>query len=166
MQTIIPLRLRDGIFQVSDSDRKIIFIRDTSFVDATQLALDIRGVKSIEGWKSSRLAQALYSCLEANNCNADFQHIAYFSHIFIHRSLAQHLIGWLNPKLNYAYCLLLQDIIINANKPIERNPPQVKYPQTHSFVLYLVDPQQKGLYNYYALECKTANFRHKSNQWL
>src|SRR5437773_8739360 len=85
-------------------------------------------------------------------------------HVFIHPTLAPHLAMWLEPKLNYQMCKLMEAIVVDATVKVVPNaqenckakakPPK---PTTHSFTFYKLANGFSSLLQYYAMECPTNN---------
>jgi hypothetical protein len=153
----------ESIWKASDGELDLFYDKQDEYVDAMALCQRIRCRANVfQQWRTTTTAIALTRELEKR----DIEPCKYLSrgnginNTFIHPTLVPHLATWLDLKINYQVCKLLQAITIDATikvVPGRRCKTAKPATTTHSFTFYSAPDSWSKMLKYYAMECATKD---------
>ena len=141
------------IWKACNGKEHLLFCAKTEYIDASHLSRNTSHADVTLQWRNHPTTKKLFAWLETHNEIPDKElDIKGVKSRFIHPTLVPHFATWLNPKLNYPICKLLQAITINCDKGLQATPPIIP---THTFIFLKLNSNScLEFLKYYAIECK------------
>ena len=168
----------ESVWKASDGELEIYYDKSSQYVDGTALCKRVRMRHGgmLDMWLNGKSSVI---CMVDDLRDRGFEptkvitYAGNVDHVFIHPTLAPHWAMWLEPKLNYQMCKLMEAIVVDATVKVVSNAKEnckamaVKPPKpiTHSFTFYKLANGFSSLLQYYAVECPTNNIEKRTRRF-